>query len=73
MQKKLIFFIVFSYNLPAGTLSSVLIFKDKFCVEILFFKHYFSPLNTVMKGKDPACLNQVDPDPQHCWTDTYVV
>ncbi len=29
-------------------------FKDKFCVKILFFKHYFSPLNTFMrKRKDP--------------------
>jgi hypothetical protein len=33
-------------------------FLLKFCVKILFCKHYFSPLNTFMrKGKDP------DPDP----------
>jgi hypothetical protein len=39
--KKFIFFLFFTNNLPAGTLSSVL-------------KHYFSPLNTFMrKGKDP--------------------
>jgi hypothetical protein len=32
----------------------------KFCVKILFFKHYFSPLNTFMKkGKDL----EPDPDP----------
>jgi hypothetical protein len=30
----------------------------KFCVKMLFCRHYFSPLNTFMrKGKDP------DPDP----------
>jgi hypothetical protein len=45
-------FIFFSYNLPTGTSSS------DFCVKILFFRHYFSPLNTFMrKGNDP------DPDP----------
>ncbi len=41
---KLMFFsIFFSYNLPAGTLSSVLKFKFllKFSVKILFCKHYF--------------------------------
>jgi hypothetical protein len=53
---KNIFFIFFSYNLPAGTSSSVL--KKKCCVKILFFKHYFSPLITFMrKVKDP------EPDP----------
>jgi hypothetical protein len=26
----------------------------KCCIKILFYKHYFSPLNTIMrKGKDP--------------------
>jgi hypothetical protein len=53
---KIIFFIFFSYDLPAGTLSLVLkfIFLQKFCVKILIGKHYFSPLNTFMrKGKDP--------------------
>ncbi len=48
--KKFIFF----------TSSSVkkLIFLLKFCVKLLFFRHYSSPLNTFMrKGKDP------DPDP----------
>ncbi len=47
----------FSYNLPAGTLSSVYCFKDIVC-QILFCKRYFSPLNTFMrKGKNP------DPEP----------
>jgi hypothetical protein len=55
-----IFFVFFSYNLPAGALSSVFNFLLKFCVKILFCKHYFSPLNTFMrKGKDP----DMDPDP----------
>jgi hypothetical protein len=54
------FFHIFSYNLPTGTLSSVKINVFlKFCVKILFCKHYISPLNTFMKnGKDP------DPDPE---------
>jgi hypothetical protein len=49
---------LFSYNLTAGTLSSVVIkFFAKFGVKMLFCKQYFSPLNTFMrKGKDP------DPD-----------
>ncbi len=54
--------IIFSYNLPAGTLSSVLKlnFLRNFCSQILFCKHYFSPLNTFMgKGKGP----EPDPDP----------
>jgi hypothetical protein len=60
--KNLFFFIFFTYNLPAGTLSSVLKLKIdfllKFCVKISFCKHYFSPLNTFMtKSKDP------EPDP----------
>jgi hypothetical protein len=38
--------------------SSKFYFFLKFCVKILFCKHYFSPLNTFMrKVKDP------DPDP----------
>jgi hypothetical protein len=51
------FFILFSYNLPVGTLSSVLKFNFllKFCVNFLFCNHYFSPLNTFLrKGKDPG-------------------
>jgi hypothetical protein len=51
--------IFLSYNLPAGTLSSVLkiYFLQKICVKILFC-NYFSPLSTFMKkGKDP------DPEP----------
>jgi hypothetical protein len=59
-MQKIYFFIFFSHNFPTGTLSSVLkfFFLLKFCVKILFCKHYFSPLNTFMrKGKDP------EPDP----------
>ncbi len=38
-------------------------FFVKFCVKILFCRHYFSPLNTFMrKRKDP----EPDPDP-HLW------
>ncbi len=55
--KKLFFLIFFSYNLPAGTLSSDL--EIQFCAEFLFCKHYFSPLNTFMRrGKNP------EPDPE---------
>jgi hypothetical protein len=45
--KKIIFFIFFSYNVPAGTLSSVWknLFLLKFGVKSLFCKHHFSPLN----------------------------
>ncbi len=53
--KKIFFsyFFSFSYSLPAGTLSSVLKIKyfAKFCVKILFCKHYFSLLNTFMRKK----------------------
>ncbi len=35
---------------------------SKFCVKILFCKHYFSPINTFLrKGKDPD--PETDPDP----------
>ncbi len=53
LQKNL-YFRIFSYYQPAGTLSSVLKFNFllKFCVKILFSKHCFSPLNTfIRKGK----------------------
>jgi len=56
-QKK---FHIFSYNLPTGTLSSVLKIKLllKYFVKILFCKHYCSLYNIFMwKGKDP------EPDP----------
>ncbi len=51
----------FSSNLPTEISSSVQkikIFAKKFCVKILVFRHYFSPLNTFMrKGKDtPLCM-----------------
>jgi hypothetical protein len=55
------FFLFFLYLYPpTRTLSSVLkiIFLLKFCVQILFCKHYLSSLITfVKKGKDPV------PDP----------
>ncbi len=61
-----------TYTSTTSTLSSVLSFS-KICVRILFWKHYFSPLNTFMrKGKD-SDLNQdlwlmdLDPgDPKTC-------
>ncbi len=55
----------FSYNLPTGTLSSVLkilFFALNFCVKIPFCKRYFR------KGKDPEAqkhADPTDPDPQH--------
>ncbi len=54
--KKIIFCIFFLITFPwAHYLQSLIYcFKDKFCVEILYCKHYFSPLNTFMrKEKDP--------------------
>ncbi len=41
----------------------------KFGVKMLFCQQYFSPLNTLKKGKDPDPDQYpwiVDPDPQHC-------
>jgi len=60
MQKKNILFIFFSFNLPAGILSSVLKnFLLKFCVQFLFFEHYFSPLNSFMrKGSGSGSVPQ---------------
>ncbi len=46
------FFIFFSYNLPAGILSSFLkfnIFSNRFLLKFLFCKHYLIPLNTLKK------------------------
>jgi hypothetical protein len=56
MQNKT-FFYIFYYNLPACTWTSFLKIKFllKFCVKILFCRHYFSLVNTFMrKGKDPG-------------------
>jgi hypothetical protein len=41
-ENKIIFFQIFSYNLHAGTISSILKFKffAKVCIKILFCKHY---------------------------------
>jgi hypothetical protein len=63
MEKKY-FFIIFSYNLPTGTLSSVLKneFLLKFCVKILFCKHYFSLLYTFMR-KGEVLDPKPEPDP----------
>ncbi len=57
------FFIDFKYVKQAHHLQSKKFnFLLKFCVKILFCRHYFSPLNTSMrKGKVP----QPDPD-QNC-------
>jgi hypothetical protein len=57
--------IIFSYNLPAGTLSADLNIKffAKMLCEILFCKHYFSPLTTFMrKANDP----DPEPNPYPC-------
>jgi hypothetical protein len=63
-KKKYIFFlhIFFSQLARRYTLFCLKIkFVVKFCVKMLFCRHYFSPLNTFMrKGKD------LDPDP-HLW------
>ena len=47
VAQKVYFLYIFSYNLPAGTLSSVLKFKFllKFLVKILFCTNYFRPKN----------------------------
>jgi hypothetical protein len=50
-----------------------LIFLLKFCVKILFCRHYFSPLNTFMrkrKDSDPNLL-LMDPDPDQGGPKTY--
>jgi hypothetical protein len=57
---KFLFYIFLSYNLPTGSLSSVLkiYFFAKILYKIIFCKNYSSPLNTSMrKGKEP------DPNP----------
>ncbi len=63
--KKYLFSYFFLITCP-GTSSSVY-FLLKFCVKILFCRHYFNPLNTFMrKGKDPdpdTYLWQMDSDP----------
>ncbi len=67
--KKIIYFfhIFFLLTYPQAHYLRSLIycFKDKFCVKILFCKHYFSLLNTFLrKGKDPdPFLWLTDPDP----------
>ncbi len=55
-----------SYNLPTGTISSLLkiIFLLKFCVKILFCRHNFSFLNIfIWKGKDSELDPEPEPDP----------
>jgi hypothetical protein len=54
--KKIIYFIflLITYQQAHHCQSRKLNFLLKFCVEILFCKHYFSQFNTFMrKGKDP--------------------
>jgi hypothetical protein len=47
--KKIVFSIFFSHNLPTGASfqSKKLNFLLKFCVKMLFCRHYFNPLNTL--------------------------
>ncbi len=62
MGKKYFFPYFFSCNLPTDTHLQFKkwIFLLKFCVKIIFCRHYISPLNTFMrKGKD----SEPDPDP----------
>ncbi len=51
---------IFSYNLPAGTLSSVLKIKIFDKVTILFCKHYFSPFNIFKRKEKDPCLWLMD-------------
>ncbi len=63
MQKNFFFFI-FSYNLPAGTLSSVL--EIKFFAKILLKFHFASIISVRSTDPDP-CLRLMDPDgPKSC-------
>ncbi len=64
MQKKFhIFFLITCPQAP-HLQSKKCNFLLKFCVKILFCRHYFSPLNTFMrKGKDPDLEPEPDPDP----------
>jgi hypothetical protein len=59
--KKIFIFYIFFFKLTCRHIIFSLeniIFLPKFCVKILFYKHYISPLNNFMrKGKDP------EPDP----------
>ncbi len=52
-KKNFFLHIFFLFSLPARTLSSVLKIKffAKFCVKILFCKHYYSLLNTFMRNR----------------------
>ncbi len=65
-------FFLIAYPAP-GTLSSSLIycFKAKFCVKMLFCKHYFSPLYE-KKGRIRTRIREAqkhaDPDPQNCFS-----
>jgi hypothetical protein len=77
MQKKYLFSYFFLKTCPQAhhLQSKKFNFLVKFCVKILFCRHYFSPLNTFMrKGKDPRGPKNADPadpdpvpdpDPQH--------
>ncbi len=58
-------------------------FLIKFCVKILFCKHYSSLLNTFMRKEkdpdpylwlmDPGGPKPADPDPQHCFLRFYIL
>ncbi len=69
MQKKYLFsyFFLITYPQAHHLQYEKFNFLLKFCVKILFCRHYFNPLNTFMrKGKDPdpdTYLWQMDSDP----------
>jgi hypothetical protein len=53
-KKNFLYFFLITYPQAHYLECSKLNFLLKFCVKILFCKHYFSPLNIFMrKGKDP--------------------
>jgi hypothetical protein len=68
-RKNILFFIFFLITCPQAyhLQSKKFNFLLKFCVKILFCRHYFSQLNTYMrKGKDPdphLLIMDSDPDP----------
>ncbi len=80
-RKKFFFFIFLLITCPQAhhLQSKKFNFLQKFCVKILFCRHYFSPLNTFMSKRknpvpdpylwlmypDPGAQKHADPDPQH--------
>jgi hypothetical protein len=60
MQKKLIFFIFFSYNLPAGTLSSVL--KIELFAKIFFLHALFQSAQHLSERREGSGSGSVCPN-----------